>query len=336
MTMRVTWIAMALFGALVAGCGGGTEGGGTATGGTSGGTGGDASGDASGAGGPQLAVYTSCFPVHYLTERVAGDQAKVTLILPAGEAPPEWTPPADTVAAMQQADLIVLNGAGFEGWLGTTTLPESKLVDASAGLKERLIELEETTHSHGKGGEHSHKGVDPHTWSDPDMAVAQADAIHRALAQADPERADGYRRNFEALRDDLTRLDQDLKVAVEGYGGEELATSHPAFNYLARRYGLKVSNFGFEPDEMPGDEAFASFTHEVDHHGLKRMLWEAEPTDEVRARFEGAGVEVLFLDPLEQPQGDAAYDYIAQARANAERLRAMFPVQGAEPAGAGG
>ncbi|MDP7110358.1 MAG: metal ABC transporter substrate-binding protein, partial [Myxococcota bacterium] len=92
----------------------------------------------------RLAVYTSCFPVSFLAERVAGDRATVTLILPAGEDPPDWNPPGDTIAAMQRADLIVINGAGFEGWLGTTTLPESKLVDTTASLGDRLIELEET------------------------------------------------------------------------------------------------------------------------------------------------------------------------------------------------
>jgi zinc transport system substrate-binding protein len=317
-----SWIP-GLLALLLTGCGGGDANGG-------GGDAGDGNPTAT-----KLAVYTSCFPVSFLTERVAGDRADVTLILPAGEDPPEWSPPIDTVAAMQKADLIVINGAGFEGWLGTTTLPESKLIDTTAGLKERFIELEETTHSHGRDGDHSHRGVDPHTWVDPELAVAQADKIHAALAQADPAHADAYRQNFEALRDELTRLDQELKVAVDGYDAEVLATSHPAFNYLARRYGLQLRNFGFEPDEIPTDGAMGEFTQQVGQHGIRRMLWEAQPSDEVRGVFEETGVEVIYLDPLEQPQGDADYDYLAQARANAERLKAMFPVQAAQPAGAG-
>ena len=296
------------------------------------GGGGETTAGGSGGGEPtptaaKLDVQTSCFPVHYLTQRVAGDRADVTLILPAGEDPPDWTPPAEAVAALQGADLIVINGAGFEGWVGTTTLPEDKLVDSAASLPEPFVELEETTHSHGKDGEHSHKGIDPHTWSDPLMAIAQAEAIQKALSRVDPSHGDTYRSNFEALKDELTRLDQSFREAVSGYDGELLATSHPAFNYLGRRYGLKLQNFGFEPDELPGDEALHDFAHELKHHGLKRMLWEAQPTDEVRAKFEGAGAEVLFLDPLEQPQGDAPYDYMKQAQANVDRLKAMFPAK---------
>lgn len=313
-----SWSALALAGLLglwMAACGGAED----ADGGAAGGTG-VAAADAT------LTVHTSCFPVHYLTQRVAGDRADVTLILPAGEDPPEWTPSAEAVSGMQGADLIVINGAGFEGWVGTTTLPEAKLVDSAASLPEPLIEVEETTHSHGKDGAHSHKGIDPHTWSDPLMAIAQAEAIQGALSRVDPAHSDTYRGNFEALREELTRLDQTFQEAVSGYDGEVLATSHPAFNYLGRRYGLKLQNFGFEPDELPADDALAAFAHEVEHHGLKRMLWEAQPTDEVKAKFEGAGVEVLFLDPLEQPQSEAPYDYVKQAQANVDRLKAMFPV----------
>ena len=317
--------ALGLLGSLAAGCGPKDPG--------SAGEGDGGAGDPAAA---KLAVYTSCFPVSFLAERVAGERATVTLILPAGEDPPDWSPPGDTIAAMQRADLIVINGAGFEGWLGTTTLPESKLVDTTASLGDRLIELEETTHSHGKDGDHSHKGTDPHVWADPELAVAQAENIHLALAKADPAHADDYRQNFETLRNELTRLDQELKVAVDGYDGEVLAASHPAFNYMARRYGLQLRNFGFEPDALPADEALAAFTQQLGEHGIRRMLWEAQPSDEVRSKFEETGVEVLYLDPLEQPRGDAGYDYLAQARANAERLKLMFPVVSEESAGDGG
>ncbi len=319
MRHSILWVA-ALLGLCIGACGGGD-----------GATGAGQTADGQAPAEAKLAVHTSCFPVHYLTQRVAGDRADVTLILPAGEDPPDWTPPAETIAALQGADLIVVNGASFEGWVGTTTLPETKLVDSSATLPEPFIELGETTHSHGKEGEHSHKGTDPHTWSDPRMAIAQAEAIQAALSRVDPSNGDTYRSNFEGLRDELTRLDQSFEEALSGYDGEVLATSHPAFNYLGRRYGLKLQNFGFEPDELPGDPDFHTFAHEVKHHGLKRMLWEAQPTDEVKAKFEGTGVEVLFLDPLEQPQGEAPYDYLKQAQANVARLEAMYPASAEDP-----
>jgi zinc transport system substrate-binding protein len=288
--------------------------------------GGDEGGDEEVTEAKRLSVYTSCFPVDWLTRRVAGEHVDVTHILPIGEDPPEWTPPAEIVTAMQGADLIVVNGASFEGWIATVTLPDGTLVDSTAGLKDRLIHIEGETHSHGKGGAHTHAGTDPHTWSDPTVALAQADAIRAALAKADPSHADAYQANLDALKGDLEKLDTDYKAALAGYDAEVLPTSHPAFNYLGARYGLTLDNYGFEPDEQPDAEQFAHFADHVGERGYKRMLWESMPLDMIIPKFTATGVEIVFLDPLEQPPTGKPYDYLAQANANVITLRGMFPV----------
>ena len=272
-----------------------------------------------------LTVYTSCFPIDWLTRRITGEHADVVHILPAGEDPPEWTPSPDVVGKMQQGDLIVINGATFEGWAKTTTLPEGKVVDTTASLKDQLIVIERETHSHGKDGEHTHAGTDPHTWADPLMAMAQAEAIRDALIRADGGRADAYQANFEGLQADLQALHEAYEAAIGGYNGEKMATSHPAFNYIGRRYGWELLNFGFEPDEEPDPDQFAHLSEQVEKDSIRLMLWESMPGDELKTRFEATGVRVVFLDPLEQPPEGKTYDYLAQARANVETLQQLFP-----------
>jgi zinc transport system substrate-binding protein len=69
-----------------------------------------------------------------------------------------------TVAAFQQANLIVVNGASFEKGLAKVTLAESRVVDTAKPLADELIVLTETvTHTHGPQGKHSHEGIDGHT-----------------------------------------------------------------------------------------------------------------------------------------------------------------------------
>ena len=273
----------------------------------------------------KLAIYTTCFPVDWLTRRVAGDHAEVVHVLPVGEDPPEWTPPPETVTAMQGASLIITNGAGFEGWVATTTLPEARVIDTSDSPQIHLIEiLEEATHSHGKDGEHTHKGIDPHTWSDPKTAVAQAAVIRDALSKADPAHADAFAASHEALAHDLRQLEEGYKAACKGYGGEVMATSHPAFNYLARHLGLRLIDFGFEPDAAPDEREMTRFRETVADEGITVLLWEAHPTDEVKAPFDEIGVMSVFLDPLEQPPDGGTYDYLAQARANVGTLEGLF------------
>ncbi len=288
------------------------------------GEGGAATGD-EGAPAKRLTVYTSCFPVDWLTRRVAGDDTDVVNVLPAGEDPPEWVPPADVIGKLQQGDLIVINGAGFEKWVTTTTLPADRLVDSSAPIHDQLIQIKGITHSHGKKGAHTHTGTDPHTWSDPANAVAQAQAIRDALSAADPGHAEGFDTRFQALKKDLDDLAEAFTAANAGYDGQVLATSHPAFNYIGRRLGWTIANFGFEPGEDPDAHQFEAFADRVQADHIAIMLWEAMPGDDLKARFEATGVRVVFLDPLEQPPDGGSYDYLSQARANVETIRQLFP-----------
>lgn len=276
-------------------------------------------------------VRVSSFPAEYLVKRVGGDAVEVTNILPVGEDPPFWSPTGEQVAQMQSAEVIVANGAGFEKWMETATLPSSKLVDSAE--KVALIHLKATTHSHGKGGEHSHAGIDPHTWSDPVVYLQQAEVVHAALVKARPAQATTFDAGLASLRTDLEALDTELKAALAHAGDRELAANHPAFNYIARRYGLQITSFDFDPEEVPSAESIAGFDAWAATVPEPQMLWwESKAQDAVKSAF-ATGTIHVHVDPLEQPPAaGSSYDYLAQARANAQHFRSLFPAPALEEA----
>ena len=268
-----------------------------------------------------LEVRTTCFPVDWLVGRIAGDRVRRSNILPAGEDPPHWQPSADLVAGLNQADLIVANGAGYERWMTTAMLPRTKRVDTSSGLE--LIRIEAPTHSHGAEGRHSHTGTDPHTWADPRTYLAQAHAVHAALVEADPDNRDRYGENLQALRRDLEALDEEYAAALRGAGEWVLAAGHPSYNYLARRYGLNIRSFNFDPGVAPTEQQRSDFTEWA--AGVERpvLLWESEPSPQVVSAFPER-VRHVRIDPLEQPGEAGTYDYLSQARANVSRFEALI------------
>ncbi|NJN64720.1 MAG: zinc ABC transporter substrate-binding protein, partial [Acidobacteria bacterium] len=162
---------------------------------------------------------------------------------------PSWSPTAEVIASLGEADLIIASGAGYEKWTETATLPMSKFVNAAAALP--LIEIEGVAHSHGPEGEHSHTGVDPHVFTDPLAYLAQAQSIHSALTAADPDGRAAYDANLAALRADLEALDAELKQVTAPLQSLALAANHPSFNYLARRYGLSIRTFDLDPEAAP-------------------------------------------------------------------------------------
>lgn len=274
-------------------------------------------------------VRVASFPAEWLVQRVGGAAVKVDNVLPTGEDPPFWAPPGDVVAAVQSAELIVANGAGFEKWMETATLPDDRVVDSAAAVD--LIRIEAQTHSHGKGGEHSHAGIDPHTWSDPMAYGQQAVAVHAALVAARPSEKATFDSQLATLQRDLEALDRELKDILTRAKGTRFAANHPAYNYLARRYDLDIRSFDFDPEEVPSAadrQAFVDWSAGVDrpHH----LLWESAPTDEVRRAFP-AGTLHIYIDPLEQPPEGGTYDYLAQARKNVTTFQALFGKAAAAP-----
>ena len=127
-----------------------------------------------------LNVYVVNYPLKYFAERIGGPHVKVTLPVPAGEDPVYWTPEIAEISAYQQADLILLNGAGYAKWVSKVSLPRAKTVDTSRGFKDKYITVKETmTHSHGAEGEQAHEGLAFTTWLDLSLVAKQAETVFR-------------------------------------------------------------------------------------------------------------------------------------------------------------
>ncbi len=207
----------------------------------------------SGSGKPR--VYTVNYPLAYFVERIGGGAVEVVFPAPAEGDPAFWQPTEDDIAGFQSADLIVRNGADYAKWIHTASLPESIQVDTSRGFADRLIAVHGTsTHSHGTEGEHSHDGVAFTTWLDLGQAIQQAEAIREALSTRWPDHGTEFDANFASLRADLEKLDADLAFAAQGISDLPLVASHPVYQYLARRYGLKIRSVLWEPETVPDDE----------------------------------------------------------------------------------
>ena len=149
-------------------------------------------------------VYAVNYPLAYFAQRIGGDRIDVVLPVPAGIDPAEWQPDAEQVLAFQDADIILLNGAGYARWIERAVLPGSKLVDSSAGFADRLIvEQNEMRHKHGPGGAHDHGRLAATTWLDPQLAALQAQAVCDALTARWPQFADEFAERNRALVEEL-------------------------------------------------------------------------------------------------------------------------------------
>jgi len=270
----------------------------------------------------KLVIYTVNYPLAYFAERIGGDLIEVHFPAPGDEDPAFWSPDADTIAAYQAADLILLNGAGYAKWVDRAALPSSRVVDTSEGITDYLLPIEGTvTHSHGPEGEHEHGGYAFTTWLDPALAIQQAQAIEAAISVLRPNDEPEIHQRMESLKSDLFDIDGRLQVAAEALGGEILLFSHPVYQYLISRYGLKGVEVHWEPDEVPNGHAWEHLEELLKSHPAKWMLWEGEPLEETVAGLAELGVESMVFDSCGNRPDEG--DYLAVMAANAVRLEAL-------------
>jgi len=270
-----------------------------------------------------LSVYVVNYPLQFFAQRIGGELVQVEFPAPADVDPAYWSPDPDLVSAYQGADLTLLNGASYAGWIERTTLPPSKLVNTSASFADRHIFVESAvTHSHGPEGDHSHGEFAFTTWLDPTLAAEQAEAILQAFIAAYPEGEDVFQEGFDALADDLQALDQRLAAVFAGMAGKPLLGSHPVYQYLARRYDLDLKSVHFEPGENPPENAWWDLQKILAQHPAAWMLWEGEPLPETSSTLGELGVRSVVFDPCGNAPEEG--DFLSVMSENVSNLAEAF------------
>ena len=209
-----------------------------------------------------------------MVERIGGERVDVTtLVGPDGDTHVYQPTPADA-RAVSEAQVLVVNGLEFEGWLERLTDSsdfDGVRVVATRGIEPIAFEegedhhegeehaegeehVERETHADGEHEEDEHDGedhaeaeghdhhgaFDPHAWQSLDLAVTYVDNITAALARTDPENATRFYRNRAAYVAEIETLDAEIREIVASLPTERrtVVTSHDAFQYLGRDYGL--------------------------------------------------------------------------------------------------
>jgi zinc transport system substrate-binding protein len=271
----------------------------------------------------KLTVYVVNYPLQYFAQRIGGEHVNVVFPAPADIDPAYWMPDTKTISDYQQADLILLNGAGYAKWINKATLPRFRMIDTSAGFKDRYIETTEVlTHSHGSEGEHAHESLAFTTWIDFSLAARQAQSIVEALSRKRPEMRDAFQKKFQELEQDLLKLDRNLKSLVSKDPSRPLVVSHPVYDYLTRRYGLNIKSVHWETDEIPTGEQMLELNRILIEHPAKWMIWEGMPTKKSVERLQAIGVESLVFDPCGNAPNQG--DFLSVMQQNFANLRPAF------------
>ncbi|MCB5200224.1 metal ABC transporter substrate-binding protein [Loktanella sp. TSTF-M6] len=258
-------------------------------------------------------VATDNYPLAYFAERLGGGGVDVLFTVPGDVDPSFWRPGIADITAIQAADVIALNGAGFSTWPTKASLPRSRTFDTTAGLSDRLIQTDTVTHSHGDDGEHSHEATANYVWLDFELAQQQAAAIAEAMTRQVPDLADAIASSRDDLMADLAALDAQGRAIGDMADLPPVVASHPRYQYLGAAYGLDISAVEWDANVDPTADQWAALEALVAQTGAQVFIWEAEPAPGSRARMAEIGLTDVVFPPLANRPAEGDFVSVMQA-----------------------
>ena len=199
----------------------------------------------------KLQIVATLFPQYDFAKQIVKDKADVKLLLNSGVETHNYEPTGkDMITILSGSDMFLYTGTNLEPWtekivqnLETTNC---KIVNVSDGIELITIEEFEERHINSEilieehEEEHKHQEIyDGHIWQNPKNAVKMLDNVLKALCEIDPNNAEYYTKNAEEYRNQILKLDGELRNIVNQSERKEIAVGGEfAYAYLVEEYGI--------------------------------------------------------------------------------------------------
>ncbi len=289
--------------------------------------------------GPLLAaekkVLTTFFPLYIHALNIAGDKAKIDILLQPGMGIHDFKPKPSDMKKVAGADIIIANGAGLDDFI--KSLIESsgnasaKLIDSSKGIK-LICGTATCGHDHSNEFETvSHGEIsDPHTWASVKNAIVQVKNITSAFVDADPENAAFYLKNSQEYTKKLEDIDKNAAEKLAGFKGRKFITYHGPFSYFARDYGLTQASIAGMTGNAPAPSKIKETYDSIKKENIRFIVSEPAYQDrETKTMAEELNLQVVELDPIESynQSSDIKSYFIDKMKENIEKIAAAFKLK---------
>lgn len=290
-----------------------------------------------------LKVVTTFSILGDLTKQVGGDLVEVkTLVGPDGDAHTYSPTPNDSIA-LTQAELVVENGLGIEGWFDRLVAAsgyKGQVVVASKGVSPRLMDEEHGEHEEHEEGHDAHhhhqdhEAGDPHAWQDVSNVRIYVKNITEALVAAMPDKGDTLRERAKAYDAKLEKLDKWVRSEIAAIPSEQrkIITSHDAFGYFGKAYGVTfLSPQGISTEAEPSARQFAKLVKQIRSEKVRRVFFKNLASPKLATQLASdAGASVgkpIYSDALSKAEGPAS-SYIDMMHYNVEQFKEAMLLNG--------
>lgn len=268
-----------------------------------------------------LKVVASFTVLADVVRRVGGDRVTVTSLVGPNGDPHEFEPSPSDARNLNAAQVAFVSGEGLEGWM-------DRLISAS-GYKGKPVVVSEgiTFRTMDEDGQ---TVTDPHVWNSPVNVKIWVANIEEALAKVAPADAAAFKTNAERYIKTLDGLDayalSELAKIPEDH--RKVLTSHDAFGYFGREYGVKfLAPIGVSTESEASAAEVAKLIEQIKAEHVKTYFFENSNDPRlVRQIAEATGAEPggeLYVEALSDTKGPAS-SYEKMFRYNVDQLVAAM------------
>lgn len=248
-----------------------------------------------------------------MVQNVIGDHADLTTIVGPDADAHVYQPSVADARAVADADVIFVNGMGFETW-SDTLIAESgtraSIHAATIGITPIEVEGE----------------IDPHAWNSLLNGIVYVNNIAAVLSAKMPAHADAIEQNRAAYVEQLRALDASTKETLATLPLEKrtVVTAHDAFGYLAHAYDMTfLAPIGVDTEAEPSAKELAILIEQLKSDGAAALFVENITSPAlVQQIADETGLSIggrLFSDALSE-RGGPATSYLAMFEHNLNTL----------------
>ncbi|MCK2185195.1 metal ABC transporter solute-binding protein, Zn/Mn family [Halomonas getboli] len=244
-------------------------------------------------------VLTSFSVLADMVEQIGGDHVDVSSLVGADSDAHVFTPSPTDARALAEADLVVLNGLQFEGWMSRLVEAsdyDGPTVVATDGIERVLGNTEHADghdhdhaeHGHAEHGHeehddhdhaghaHVHDGMNPHAWLDLGLGELYVDNIRDGLIAADPAHEADYRDRAADYQQRIDALDAEVRALMDELPEHTaVITGHQSFTHFSRAYGVDfLSPAGLSTEAEPSAARMAELIEVIRGHGVQALFHE--------------------------------------------------------------
>ena len=258
----------------------------------------------------ELQVYVSFYSLYETTQAIIGQNVDVKILTPVNVDPHDFDPSIKIIQEMKAADLIILNGGGFESWISNMEFESGQLLDSSNGISflktesidhHEIPEEEHEEHEEHEEREEHEVALDPHIWLNPNLVKIQVKNIAERLSEIDPENSKSYNENALQYVEKLELLDLQIREELSSCSKKDFITYHNAFSYFSNEYGLTQHTItkGVHDHSQPTAKSIEDIIDLAKKLDISVIF--AEDTSDIRLSkviADEIGADVLILSPI--------------------------------------